>query len=255
MNFNGGTQASAAGDVVNLVATGGDDDITVSGQSVSLGGNTVQSSGVEDIRLDALAGDDLLTYNGVSGVTENITVGSSGIAGGGQISVPGVTLVDFSGVERVDVHGNTPTPTETDTLAFAGTNAVDVFQINLAADGTDADPILRLETASAALLLTLRNYTNFATLNLFGLDGEDTFNVTVDETGPSRDLFIDGGVPQGKKKSTDNLNILYVPPRPSIIHSAATQDPDAGLVDLDYGTARFVIQYDGIEQIVIRRLS
>ena len=254
MNFNGGAQSSATGDRVFLVATAGDDNINVSGQTVSLGGRTVQSSGMESIGLNALGGDDLLTYDGVSGVTENITIASSGIAGGGQLSAPNVTLVDFSGVERIDVNGNAPTPTETDTLAFAGTNDADVFTINLAADGTDADPILQLETAGV-LLLTLRNYINFATLQVQGRDGEDTFNVTVDETGPSRDLFVDGGIPQGKKKSTDNLNIFYVPPRPSIIHSAATQDPDAGLVDLDYDTARFVVQYDGIEQVVIRRLA
>ena len=48
----------------------------------------------------------------------------------------------------------------------------------------------------------------------------------------------------GKKKSTDNLNVIYNSPKPRIIHSAATQDPDAGLVDLAYGTARFVVQYD-----------
>jgi hypothetical protein len=28
---------------------------------------------------------------------------------------------------------------------------------------------------------------------------------------------------------------------------------DAGLVDLDYGTARFVVNYDDIEQVIIRR--
>jgi hypothetical protein len=33
----------------------------------------------------------------------------------------------------------------------------------------------------------------------------------------------------------------------------ATQDPDAGLVDLNYGTARFLVQYDDIEQVVIRK--
>ena len=48
----------------------------------------------------------------------------------------------------------------------------------------------------------------------------------------------------GKKKSTDNLNIFYTPPRPTIIHSPATQGPVAGIVDLDYGTARFVVRYD-----------
>jgi hypothetical protein len=100
------------------------------------------------------------------------------------------------------------------------------------------------------VLLTLRNYTNFDTLRVLGLDGADTFNVFTaattasGDTSPSRNLFVDGGQPTGKKKSTDNLNIFYTPPRPTIIDSPATQDPVAGVVDLDYGTARFVVQYD-----------
>jgi len=185
-------------------------------------------------------------------VTENITIASSGAVGGGQISIPGVALINFAGVERLLVNGNVPGPTETDTLTFAGTNAVDTFNINLAAAGTGVDPVLRLMNGST--LLTLENYTNFNTLRVLGLDGTDTFNVST-AAGPStgRNLFVDGGLPSGKKKSTDNLNIFYTPPRPSIIHSAATQDPDAGIVDLDYGTARFVVQYDDIEQVVIRR--
>jgi hypothetical protein len=253
INLNGGTEASATGDRVNLVATAGDDDIVVSGQTVSLGGVTVNSSGIEDIRLDALAGDDLLTYNGVSGVTEDIVVSSSGIVGGGQLSVQGVALVNFSNVERIDVHGNAPGPTETDTLTFAGTNADDTFEINLAADGTDGDPILRLEDSLGTTLLTLRNYTNFETLNVQGLDGEDVFNVATDMTGPSRNLFIDGGLPTGKKKSTDELNITYVMPRPKIIHSTETQNHDAGLVDLDYDPVRFLVQYIDIEKVTIRK--
>jgi len=253
INLSGGGQASATGDRANLVATAGPDNINVSGQVVSLGGVTVNSNGVEDIRLNALAGDDLLTYNGVSGVTENITVSSSGVAGGGQISIPGVVLLNFENTERIDVNGNSPTPTETDTLTFAGTNAVDIFNINLAAAGTDAYPILKLQSASAATLLTLRNYNNFNTLRVNTLDGEDTINVLTAASVPSRNLFVDGGLPSGKKKSTDNLNVFYTAPRPRIIHSAATQDPDAGLVDLNYGNARFLVQYDGIEQVVIRR--
>src|SRR5215212_5670121 len=114
-----------------------------------MGGKTVASSGIENINLDAKQGADLITYNGVSGVTENIVVSSSGGVGGGQLSVQGVALqgvalINFSSVERLDVNGNTPTPTETDTLTFAGTNAVDTFDINLAAAGTTADPILTL---------------------------------------------------------------------------------------------------------------
>jgi hypothetical protein len=82
------------------------------------------------------------------------------------------------------------------------------------------------------------------TLCVRGLEGTDTFNVTTGGDGRSRHTFVDGGLPSGKKKSTDNLNMFYTPPRPTIIHSPATKDPVAGIVDLDYGTARFVVQYD-----------
>ena len=99
------------------------------------------------------------------------------------------------------------------------------------------------------------SYTNFNlnTLNVQGLDGEDTFNVITANQAPSRNLIIDGGQPTGKKKSTDNLNVFYTGAKPKIIHSVATQNPDAGIVDLTYGTARFVVQYSDVEQVVIRK--
>jgi hypothetical protein len=260
INLNGGGQASATGDRVYLIGTTNGDNIIINGSQVVLG-NTINSNGIEDIRLDAQGGNDLITYNGVSGTPENIKVSSSGVVGGGQLSVPGVTLVDFSNVERIDVNGNLDPITNVpeDTLTFAGTNNADTFQIHLAAAGTDTDPILQLQNAAGTTtLLTLRNYTNFNTLNVLGLDGTDTFNVTTaasipNSTLPGRNLFVDGGLPTGKKKSTDNLNVFYTGQRPHIIQSAATQNPDAGLVDLDYGTARFVVQYDDIEQVVIRK--
>jgi hypothetical protein len=259
INLNGGGQASATGDLVNLVGTTGDDNIVISGQVVSLGGKIINGTGIEDIHLDAKGGNnDLITYNGVSGVSENIKVSSSGVVGGGQLSVPGVTLVDFVGAEHIVVNGNTSTPTDTDTLTFAGTNAADTFNINLAAVGTASDPVLKLNNSGT--LLTLDNYANFNTLNVLGLDGTDTFNVTTaasttppNPTFQGRNLFVDGGLPSGKKKSTDNLNVIYKPPRPAIIHSVATQNPDAGIVDLNYGTARFVVQYNDTEQVVIKK--
>ena len=82
------------------------------------------------------------------------------------------------------------------------------------------------------------------TLRVHGLDGTDTFNVTTAGDGRSPHPFVDGGLSSGKKKSNDNLNTFYTPPRPTIIHSPATQGPVAGIVDLDYGTARFVVRYD-----------
>jgi Ca2+-binding RTX toxin-like protein/outer membrane protein OmpA-like peptidoglycan-associated protein len=126
---------------------------------------------------------------------------------------------------------------------FTGQAPVPGLQINLAAAGTSDDPSLKLlPNGSSTPLLTLGGYTNLDTLRVLGLDGTDTFTVTTADGG-SRNPFVDG-VPSGKKKSTDNLNIFYTPPRPTIIHSPATQDPVAAIVDLDYGTARFVVQYD-----------
>jgi hypothetical protein len=247
---------TTAVEVLTLEGLDGDDrvdlsgsgNIVISGQVINLGG-TIINSHVEATYLTASGTNDLLTYNGVSGVSEDIMVSSSGVAGGGQLSVPGETLVIFSGVEQIDVNGNT---TETDTLTFAGTNKDDTFQINLAAAGTNTDPILQLQN-SLGTLLTLRNYTGFDTLRVLGLDGADTFNVTVAPSDTSRNLFVDGGPSAGKKKSTDDLNIIYNPPKPKIIRSAATQNPDAGLVDLDYGTARFVVEYNDVEQVTIRK--
>jgi Ca2+-binding RTX toxin-like protein len=60
------------------------------------------------------------------------------------------------------------------------------------------------------------------TLRVRGLEGTDTFNVTIAGNGQSHHSLVDGGLPSGKKKSTDNLNMLYTPPRPTIIHSPAT---------------------------------
>jgi len=130
----------AGDDRVNLSGSG---NIVISGQEINLGG-TIINSHVEATYLTA-SGSDLLTYNGVSGVSENITVSSAGVKGGGQLSVPGETLVIFTGVEHIVVNGN---DTEPDTLTFAGTNAADTFNINLAAAGTASDPVLQLLNSS-----------------------------------------------------------------------------------------------------------
>lgn len=258
LNFNGGAQASSTGDRANLIGTVGNDAFAISGQLVSLGGRTVQSSGIEDIRLNALGGTDEITYNALSNVTENITISASSIAGSGQLIVQGVALYDFQGVESFAANGNAG-PNGADTLTFSGTTANDLFQIHMAATATTTDPILQLQNSTGtSTLLTLRSYTGFNTLNVLGLDGEDTFNVYVAGTNalgaaPSRNLFIDGGAPTGKKKSTDNLNLIYTTPRPSIISSAATQNPQSGLIDVNYGAARFLVQYADIEQVVIRK--
>jgi hypothetical protein len=255
VNANGGGEASATGDQTALRTTGSGDNIGISGQVITVGTKTVASSGVESIFVNAAAGTDMITYTGVPGTAEAINFIASGAVGGGQISVPGVTLVTFTRVERLVAVGNTDAEGDEDTFTFTGTNAVDRFSINLAAAGTAGDPVLRLQNSGGTTLLTLFNYTNFNTLNVKALDGNDVINVYTSATGPSRNMFVDGGEPSGKKKSTDKLTVFYTPPRPRIIHSTETQDPDAGLVDLDYDTARFLVQYDDVEDVVIKRLT
>ncbi len=254
INFNGGAQASAAGDRMVLVGGAGNDAFQITGQSVMLGTKVVNGSGVERTSLDAKGGANSITYTGVLGTSEAITFASSGVAGGGQLSVPGVTQVDFSNVQTLEAVGNVPGSTETDTLAFSGTNAVDVFIINMAALGTPSDPFLKLLPATGTSpLLTLKNYSNFETLRINGLDSADTFNAYTSDAGIDRAILIDGGSPTAKRKSTDNLNVFYTPSRPRIIHSAATQNPGSGLVDLAYTNRRFLVQYADMEQIVIAK--
>jgi hypothetical protein len=248
INFRGGAQASAAGDVANVVGSAGADTIVMSGQTLSQSGRTVDATGVEDLRLDALGGANVLTYDGVTGVSEAVDIQASETAGRGRLVVPGLAALSFANVQTFVVNGNNGSGTDTDTLTFTGTNAVDTVRID-----TNALPVLRLSNAAGSLLLTLENYSGFNTLNVRTLDGEDNVDVFTGPTG-GRNLFIDGGAPSGKKKLTDKVTVWYTPPRPAIVHSAATQDPDAGLVDLNYGTSRTLVQYDDVELVVIKRL-
>ena len=249
VNFRGGAQASASGDVANIVGSAGADAITMSGQTLSQGGRTVDATGAEDLRLNALGGANSITYNGVVGVSEAVNIEASQTAGQGRLVVPGLAALSFANVQTFVVNGNNGSSTDTDTLTFTGTNAVDTVLID-----TRALPVLRLQNAAGTgLLLTLSDYSGFNTLNVRTLDGEDNIDVFTGPTG-GRNLFIDGGAPSGKKKLTDKLTVWYTPQRPSIVHSAATQDPDTGLVDLNYGTSRTLVQYDDVESVVIKRL-
>ncbi len=247
LNLDGGATASATGNQANLTAAASS-PLIVSGQSITQGGKTVVGTSLQKINLNG-AGNDL-TYNGIAGVTEAINVIASPTAGQGQVSIPNVALWSFTNVPIVYAYGNAA---DNDTLTFTGTNNSDVFQINLNAEGTDADPVLILQDSTAtSTLLTLGNYTGFSTLNVSGLDDADTFNVY---TGPTlgRNLYLDGGLSPGKKKLTDVLNVFYVMPRPKIVQSTATQNPSSGLVSLDYGSSSSMITYDEIENVTIRK--
>ncbi|HEX4794745.1 MAG TPA: hypothetical protein VH370_13175 [Humisphaera sp.] len=252
LNLDGGATASATGNQATLTAAASS-ALSVSGQTIVQGAKTVAGTSLQKINL-AGAGNNL-TYTGVNGVTEAINVIASPTAGLGQVSIPNVALWSFTAVPFVYVNGN---PADNDTLTFTGTNNNDVYLIHLEAAGSNAAPVLQLQDATAHTLLTLGNYTGFGTLNVSGLDGADTYNVYTAATAPSdpnspggRNLFINGNLPSGKKKLTNVLHIFYSPKRPKIVQTVATQDPTSGQVQLDYGTALFLIGYAGIQNVTI----
>jgi hypothetical protein len=246
LNLDGGATASATGNQAALTAAASS-AMSVRGQTITQGGKTVVGTSLQNINLNGQGND--LTYNYVPGVTEAINVIASPTAGQGQVSIPNVALWSFTAVPVVYVNGNAAT---NDTLTFTGTNNSDVFQINLNAAGTDTDPVLKLQDATAHTLLTLGNYTGFSTLKVYSQDGADTINVY---TGPtvSRNLYVNANLPSGKKKLTNLMNVFYVMPKPKIVQSTATQNPTSGLVSLDYGTSNDLIQYDGIQNVTIRK--
>ena len=254
--LNGGGQASSTGDRAFLSGTGGDDAFVLSGQNVSADGRNVNGTGVENFNLTLGAGGgDSLTYDGVAGAQDTVNITGSSSAGGGQLAVAGVTNYTFSGVEVLFANGQ---DADGDTLAFTGTNNPDTFNIDTRVGpggGSAGSPVLNLQSSSDAssLLLTLADYTGFATLKVYGLDGADVFNVYTGPTG-GRSLFLDGGLPTAKKKATDKLRIFYDGRRPSITHSTARQNPGSGLVDLDYGTSRTLVQYADMEEVTISKL-
>ena len=110
------------------------------------------------------------------------------------------------------------------------------------------DDLLRFKATGQ---VTLLNYTGFNVLNVNALDGNDVINVKTAATGPNRNVLVDAGQPTGKNKGTDTLNVYYLGKRPKIVQSAATQNPDSGLVTLDYGTAQFSVQYVSAEVVNI----
>jgi len=249
LNLHAGPPATPTGSQANLTATAGT-PITLSGQTLTQGAITVAGSGLANENLND-AGNDL-TYNGVAGVTENINVIASPTTKQGQVSVPGVALWTFTNVPSIAVNCNSA---DNDTLTFTGTLATDIYQINLAAAGSDADPVLQLQTTTGTTLLTLRNYTGTPLLNISGLSGADTFNVYTAPIAPGggRQISINEQLPAGKKKFTSVLNVFWLKSKPAITHSTSTQDPDAGLVSLNYGTsfASYLIQFDGIMTVNI----
>jgi hypothetical protein len=222
------------------------------------------------VTINGGTGTATLTYNNVAVVPEEKITIQPSAQGAGQIidsnaaTGTSIAVVTYTQTNNFVVNGSS-TGTDTDNLVIDGTSGSDVFQINLNAAGSATAPVLQLQDATATnTLLTLDKYTGFSTLNVSGLGGSDTYNVSTGQTPlPGRDLNIVEPPPSGKKLTdTNTLNVFYPPPsvspRPTIVKSTSPQDPTVGLVSLDYGSplfATYFIQFEGVQVVTISQDS
>jgi hypothetical protein len=249
LTLNGGVGV----DTVTLLGTAASEEVSV---SAGFGSADVNLIDFENAEIDMAGGTDVLAYHGVAGVDEEVEVHASTNANQGALGVVGSLDLVFENTELLDLLAN---PGDDDTATFLGSNQASEFEINLAADGTNVDPVLQLfEPDAAAPLLTLRDYRNFGTLGIIGSDDVDLFNVHVAPAGPGtgRNLIIDGGDPAGQGNGKDELNVFYQsPPNPDIDHDKDNQN-DSGTFDIDYGGLhQFFIEYLNIEKALSKNAN
>ena len=240
-------------DTSNIFGTGADDEVSV---GYGPGNADVNLISIEDADFNGLAGTDVLVYQGVEGVKQDVSVHASPTAHKGLMVIAEDVESDaldlmFENTEILDLLAN---PGDDDTATFHGTANRDLFRLNLAADGTNGDPVLRLNNRQTGeQLLSLRDYRSFDRLSVLGHGAADRFDVLVGPSGPGdgRDLFIDGGSPTGPGTPRDVLNVFYQAPRPKIIDK---YDPvlGEGVVGLEYETDKYFIEFVSIER---RRLK
>lgn len=243
-------------DSVDITGTRGDDEVSI---SYGTGTADVNLVSIEVAGFNGLTGDDALVYQGIAGVDEDVSIHASTTAGSGTLSILAEDVesdaldLAFENTEFLDLLANCE---DDDTAAFHGTVQRDWFDINLTAEGTNTDPVLKLRNRqTGAQLLALRDYENFDRLSVLGGDAADRFDVLVGPTGPSarRDLLIDGGSPSGRGKPRDVLNVFFQTPRPKITKSY-NPNLDEGFIDLEYDHYRFFIELENIERARLKRV-
>jgi CubicO group peptidase (beta-lactamase class C family) len=235
-------------DAAHILGTAAGDEISV---SLGPGSADLNLVSIENASFDGLGGTDVLAYEGIAGVNEDVSVQSSTTAHHGALLIVAEDVessalhLAFESTEILDLLAN---PDDIDAATFFGTNQADRFEINLAADGTNADRVLQLFGLNGeAPLLSLRDYRNFGALGIAGGDGADAFNVHVAPHGPGtgRDLSIDGGGSSG----TDVLTVhVQRKPKPNLEHEHDNQT-GSGMFEIDYDAMhRFFIAYTNVEK-------
>jgi large repetitive protein len=215
---------------LTLTTTGADDTVVVTpGLTTGTNSGTVQSSGA--LPQIAFANSGTLTANLAGGSDALVVNGSSSAdtiaVSGTAVAITGRRAVNYTGVEALTVNGNAGS----DTFNVTPSPAVAMF-----IDGGDPVAVKPGDL-----------------LNIIAGRGSIVFNA-----GPERDegSFVVGA---NQPVSFDHIESLAVNGKRFDDKDAHDRDQheeaaevvahggDHGLVDLNYGTARFVVQYDEIE--------
>lgn len=239
-------------DTVRLVGSGGNDTIRVQGNTMSIGTGSLTAT-VEQREVDGAGGTDRMILLGKAGTTESFVLRPSTAPHVGRVTRTPFGPVGYESVEAMTVEGN---PGDLDTLqvngqtqanVFGGGSHFDGFNINLAAEGTSADPYLVLHNGMGQTMLTLTDYRDVGTPKINGLLGADIFDVRMLPDGPqSRRVKLDGsGQPFGLKG--DGIRVRYL--KEGATATSVSSGPTSGKVTVNYGPLFFGVVYQDIEDV------
>lgn len=225
-------------DSAQLTGSSGADTITWTGKSFQYAGaGSVELSAISVVNVDALGGTDVLAYNGTVGTVDTVSLFGSSNKGAGKLSAGGIS-VNFVAMEGLDALGNAG---DADELTFHGTAIVDRFSVNLAANGSAADPVVMFQSNAGAELLRLADYRDFST-RLRGEAGNDVFHVSMGPVSPrNRNIEIIGG------SGRNRLVLNYAAPAPSVTHQSLGSNQ--GQYTVVYPARTYRVAYNEISSL------
>ncbi len=227
--FNGigviveGGNPDSGSDVLNFTGAGADITVDLGAQTIQeTGFSAVNFSSIETVNLNANGAN--VTVNG--GVQEERVIFDADGTDAGLLT-SSILNTDFniSGIGDLTINGNGGD----DTLRVVGSSDPETYTVN----GTSV-VITNLQAVNA--------YGTFEALEVFGLEGSDTFNVT---PTPGIPFFIDGGDPIGQ--TGDLLNVIPAVPMTPVTFEPGPETDEGGFIV--GGNER--ISFDHIEGFII----
>ncbi len=217
-------------DHLTLHGLDGDDVFTVAGDHPFTDAFPVAALVIEGGNPDS--GSDTLNFNGAgAAVTVDLGLKTITEAGSGAVGYSGIEFANVdASTANITVNGTTGddttvvTPTGANAATLVNNDAAPTFNLSaigtLLVDQLAGDDILRVDYTSAAETITVDvptrlitdgaqetvtfNGANTEALQVFGAQGDDTFDVTSDPIIP---VFIDGGDPIGSTAG-DTINLI-----------------------------------------------